>query len=400
MDIWQEMQQALDELAAADLLRQPAVLDCAAGARVTIGGCQFVCLCSNDYLSLANDPEVKAAAVGAIEKWGVGSGASRLLSGTMQPHAELERKLAEFKGTEAAIVTSTGWMANHAAVHALVGPGDVILIDKLSHASILDAARSSGAQMRTYAHRETKRLTKLLETRRKAHRRCLIVTDSLFSMDGDLAPLGELTEIKERFDAMLLIDEAHATGVLGRCGRGAAELLGVEEEIDATVGTLSKAIGALGGFVVGPAVLIETIRNRSRAFVYTTAPPPAICAAGTKALEIIQSQPQRRQRVLKLAGELRQQLQTAGFDTRDSQSQIVPAVIGSPGQALEASRRLLESGFFVPAIRPPTVPRGTSRLRLSVCAKHDPADLQRLVQTLGQIHRDMETPHKAAQGTV
>jgi 7-keto-8-aminopelargonate synthetase-like enzyme len=210
----------------------------------------------------------------------------------------------------------------------------------------------------------------------------VIATDSLFSMDGDLAPLGELAELKHRYDALLMIDEAHATGVLGKNGRGAAELLAVEEHVDVTVGTLSKALGALGGFVAGPAELIDTITNTARAYIYTTALPPALCAAASEALRIVQTQPQRRQRLLELAAGLRERLKAAGFDTGDSTSQIIPITIGPAAEAVRISRRLLEAGFLVPAIRPPTVPRNSSRLRVSLCAAHEMGDLERFVAGL------------------
>jgi len=381
------MRAALADLESADLLRRPAVIESACGARVTVGGREVVCLCGNDYLGLAGDPAVREAAIQAVRKWGVGAGASRLVSGTTSLHAELEGRLGLFKGTEAAIVTPTGWMANLVAIHALAGKGDLILCDKLDHASILDAALSSGAAVRTFAHRDVDRLEALLGRLRSRHRRCLIVTDSLFSMDGDLAPLGKLVETKERFDAQLLIDEAHATGVLGAGGRGAAELLGVEARIDATVGTLSKAVGALGGFVAGPGVLIETIRNTGRAFIFTTALPPALCAAALKALEIIETQPQRRRRVLELAEGLRADLHAGGLSTLDSTAQIIPVVIARAGEALRFSRQLLEAGFLVPAIRPPTVPRGASRLRVSLCAAHQASDLERFVAALAEAAR-------------
>jgi len=382
MSVWQDMQKLLDELAAADLLRTPRALESPCGPHVLIGGRRVVCLCSNDYLALANDPAVKAAAVAAIERWGIGAGASRLVSGTMGPHVELERKLAEFKKTEAALVTPTGWMANHVAIHALTRRGDLIVCDKLDHASIIDAARSSGATLRTYPHRDVERLRKLLAKHRRDGRRCLIVTDSLFSMDGDIAPLRELVRLKGSFDAQLLIDEAHATGVMGAGGRGVAEMLGVEDAVDAVVGTLSKAIGSLGGFVAGPRVLMETIRNTGRAFIYTTAPPPAICAAAVAALDIIERQPQRRRKLLEMAADLRRGLRAAGLATGDSESQIIPVIVGEAADALRLSARLLEEGFFVPAIRPPTVPRGSSRLRISLSSAHDPADLLRLTEAV------------------
>ena len=388
MDIWSDMSEALAELAGVDLLRTERPVQSACGPRVTLGGREVVCLCSNDYLSLAAHPAVRAAAGEAIGRWGVGAGASRLISGTTELHMALERRLAEFKGSEAAVVTSTGWAANRVAVGALAGRGDLVLSDKLNHASILDAARCCGARLRTFAHRDVERLDTLLRRHRSGHRRCLIVTDSLFSMDGDLAPLAELAGLKRRYDAQLLIDEAHATGVLGACGRGAAELLGVEDAVDVTVGTLSKALGALGGFVAGPAPLIETIRNTGRAYIYTTAPPAALCAAAMSALDIVRDEPQRRQRLLALADELRSRLEDAGVGTGDSRSQIVPVLIGPAGRAVSVSKALLEEGFLVPAIRPPTVPRGASRLRVSLCADHDKKDIRRFVETLVTVSGD------------
>jgi 8-amino-7-oxononanoate synthase len=395
------MQAHLDALAAADLIRRPCVVESACGPRVVVGGREVVCLCGNDYLGLANDPAVKAAAMEAVGKFGVGAGASRLVSGTSSLHVELERCLAAFKGSESAVVTPTGYMANHVAIHALAGRGDLILCDKLNHASIIDAALACGARVRTYGHCDAGRLKALLDRHRGEHRRCLIVTDSLFSMDGDLAPLAEIVRLKKLFDAQLLVDEAHATGVLGEQGRGVAELLGVEREIDATVGTLSKALGAMGGFVAGPGVLIETIRNAGRAFIYTTALPPAICAAAIKALEIVEKEPQRRRKLLVMSRNVRERLgelksfgaarQTASSDPSPAAedrtileiaTQIIPVIIGDAGKSLEVSGRLLEAGFLVPAIRPPTVPKGTSRLRVSLSASHEQADLNRFVETL------------------
>jgi 8-amino-7-oxononanoate synthase len=382
MDVWKEMEETLVAAAAANLLRRPVVLDGPVGAKVTVDGREVVCLCSNDYLSLANDPAVKGAAGAAIAKWGVGAGASRLVSGTSRLHKALESDLAEFKCVESTLITSTGWMANHSAIAALAGEGDLILCDKFNHASIIDASLACGARLRTYGHGDMARLEQLLSRHRGEHRHCLIVTDSLFSMDGDLAPLREIVALKLRYDGLLLVDEAHATGVLGDGGRGAAELLGVEGRIDATVGTLSKAIGGLGGFVAGPEVLTQTIINSGRAFIYTTALPPALCAAAMESLRIIRSEPQRRTRLLEQAAWLREQLTTTGMDCGKSASQIIPIIVGQAGRTVEMSRRLLEAGFLVPAIRPPTVPKGASRLRVSLCANHERADLERFVSVL------------------
>lgn len=382
MTDWDDMHRRLDALEREDLLRRQRPVDSACGPRMTVAGRQVVCLCSNDYLSLAGDASIRAAAVEAVARWGVGAGASRLVSGTSQLHVELERRLAEFKGCQAAVVTSSGWVANHVAVGAMASKGDLVLCDKLSHASILDAARSCGAQLRTYAHCDTDRLVRLLERHRGAYRRCLIATDSLFSMDGDFAPLADLVEIKDRFEARLLIDEAHATGVIGPGGRGLAELAGVEDRIDATVGTLSKALGSLGGFVAGPGVLADVIRSTARAYIYTTALPPMVCAVAIRALEIIHDEPERRRGVLALADQLRAALAQAGLATGRSTSQILPIILGSAPRALAVSARLFDAGFLVPAIRPPTVPRGTSRLRVSLSAGHQSDDVQRFVAAL------------------
>lgn len=379
----------MDAMSDQDLLRRPVELDSGCGPYVTAGGRELVCLCSNDYLGLAGDEAVKAAAINAVNLMGLGAGASRLISGTTGLHTQLERRLAEFKLTPDALVTPTGWMANHSAIHAMVGAGDLILCDKLNHASIVDASLSSGARLRTYAHSSIAHLEAMLDKHRTKFRRCLIVTDSLFSMDGDVAPLGQIVELKNRFDAQLLIDEAHATGVFGRCGRGIGELFGVEHEVDVVVGTLSKAIGGLGGFVAGPGVLIEKIRNTGRSYMYTTALPPALCAGAIQALDIIRDQPDRRARVLENARWLREELRvpcgsaSAGeFAGSGTISQIIPIIIGGAAEAITLSRLLMDKGFLVPAIRPPTVPKGSSRLRVSLSASHDRVDIERFACTL------------------
>ncbi len=406
MTEWNDMERRIGELEASNLLRRQRVMASPCGPRVTLDGRDLLCLCSNDYLALAGDPSIRAAALAAIDQWGVGAGASRLVSGTTRVHVELERRLAEFKHCPAAVVTSSGWTANHVAVTAMAGKGDLILCDKLNHASIIDAARASGAHLRTFAHRDTDRLERLLDRHRTSYAGCLIVTDSLFSMDGDVAPLARLVEIKDRFEARLLIDEAHATGVFGRTGSGLAELAGVEDRIDATVGTLSKALGCVGGFIAGPRVLADVIRNTARAYIYTTAPPPSMCAAAIAAIDIVRDEPQRRHHVLALADELRAGLSEIGemgdaplfcghapgmdehLDEQNrgaspiSGSQIIPVILGEASRALAVSQTLLDAGFLVPAIRPPTVPPGTSRLRVTLSAGHDAADVRHFLATL------------------
>ena len=390
------MTAELTSLAERGLLRAPMALDSAVGATVRVAGRDLTCLCSNDYLGLANDPAVRAAAAGALEKWGVGAGASRLVSGTMGPHLQLERELAAFKKTEAAMVTSTGWIANRAAICALAGAGDLILCDKLNHASILDAAQGSRAKLRTYPHRDTARLKILLDRERSQHRRCLLVTDSLFSMDGDLAPLRQLVDLKTHYDATLLIDEAHATGVLGPGGRGLAEHLHLEDEIDVTVGTLSKALGAMGGFIAGPAPLIDLLRTSARAYIYTTAPPPAICAAASESLRIVRDEPARRETLLAMATELRAALHERGLDTMDSASPIIPVLVGAPSRAVRIAQQLFEAGFLLPAIRPPTVAPGTSRLRISLSAAHSGDMISQLPDLLAEL---LASPASAKDNT-
>lgn len=382
MDIWTHMRAELAALEHNQLRRHSLVVDSPADAYITVAGSRMVCLCSNNYLGLANHPEVIAASQEALARWGMGTGASRLVSGTTALHVELQHALAQFKGVPSALVTSTGWQANFCAIMALAGEGDLILSDKLNHASIIDAAMASRATFRTYLHRDIDRLEDLLKRLRPSHRRCIIVTDGLFSMDGDLAPLAELVEIKNRYDAVLVVDEAHATGVLGENGRGAAEATGTEQGVDVTIGTLSKALGSLGGFVAGPAVLTEMIQNIGRPFIYTTALPAACCAAALAALKLVQHEPARREILLGNAERLRNALKAAGLQTGPSTTQIVPIMLDMPSHALELSRRCQEAGFFVPAIRPPTVPPGSSRLRVSVMATHDWKDLQRFVDVV------------------
>ena len=376
------MRHDLDVLASRDLFRSPVTVQSACGAVITIGGRDVSCFCSNDYLSLANHPSVRQTASEAIDQWGFGAGASRLICGTTEYHVRLERKLASFKQTPDAVVTSTGWMANRVAVCALASKGDLILCDKLNHASIFDAAESSGAMVRSYLHCDTNRLETLLVRHRQTARRCLIVTDSVFSMDGDIAPLGDLVGLKKKYDAQLLIDEAHATGLLGASGRGAAELLGVEDDIDATVGTLSKAIGSIGGFVAGPKALIDTIRNTGRAYIYTTAPPACASAAALAALELIDSSPSIRDDLLTAAGGLRNRLRDIGLDVPQGSTPIIPVLIGDAGRAADIAAQLLENDILLPAIRPPTVPPGGSRLRISLCASHSPEQIDTLVDHL------------------
>jgi 8-amino-7-oxononanoate synthase len=345
------------------------------GPRLRLDGRSYLCFCSNNYLGLAAHPVVMQAARDAIERYGWGSGASRLISGTMRLHGELEERLAEFKRAEAAIVFPTGYMTNLGVISSLTKQGDLVVVDKLDHASIIDGCRLSGAKIRVYPHRDVGRLEKIMAGAGR-YRRRLVVTDSVFSMDGDLAPLREIIEVARRFDSWVMVDEAHATGVLGENGRGGAELLGVEDGVDISMGTLSKALGGAGGFVAGSAELIDYLRNRARSFIYTTALPIAACAAAVAAVGMVEKTPRLREELLRRAETLRTGLRALGFDTMGSGFHIVPVLAGDSGAALELSERLFDRGVIAPAIRPPTVPRGKSRLRLSVMATHSDEDIE------------------------
>ncbi len=338
-------------------------------ARLVIDGRELVHFGSNDYLGLAADRRLADAVIEVTRREGWGSGASPLLSGFARDHQRLQQRLAEFEGTEAALLFSSGFAANAGTIAALVGPGDVVFTDRTNHASLLDGCRLSRADVRVYPHCDSQRLDRLLAKSGK-YRRRLITTDGVFSMDGDLAPLPELVELAERHDAMLMVDEAHATGVFGRRGRGVAEHLGVEDRVDIRVGTLSKALGCIGGFVAGSQPLIDWLLSHSRPYVFSTAGPAAAAAAAVVALDIVRDEPQRREGLLARAGQLCDALSEQGWNTANSASQIIPVIVGEPQRATELSAGLRDRGLFVPAIRPPTVPEGEARLRISLTGGH------------------------------
>jgi 8-amino-7-oxononanoate synthase len=338
---------------------------------------------SNDYLGLAADPRLGAAVEEAIRTDGWGSGASPLVTGYAERHRLLERRLAEFEGSEAALLFTSGFVANLGTVAALVGPGDTVFADRHNHASLLDGCRLSRADVRIYPHSDWRRLEGLLSRRGKGRR--LIVTDSLFSMDGDLAPLAELAGLAERYGAMLMIDEAHATGIFGPGGRGVAEHLGLDARIPVRVGTLSKALGSIGGFVVGSRSLIQWLIHRARPYVFSTAAPAAAAAAAVAALDIVGGQPQRRRQLLADAQSLRAALAGQGWDVGLSASQIIPLIVGSAERAMALSAALADRGLLVPAIRPPTVAEGQSRLRISLTYAHTAEMKTELVGALGEL---------------
>lgn len=375
-----QLQAELAELRAVGLYRQLRAVTTAQGARIVVDGRELLNFSSNDYLGLANDPVLKRAATEAVERWGVGAGASRLVCGNLEPYRLLEDKLARFKNKEAAIVFGSGYAANVGTITALVGEGDVVILDKLDHASIIDGARQSGATIRVYPHRNLKKLESILQ-QAGDYRRRLIVTETVFSMDGDLAPLAEIVALKQKYDAWLMIDEAHATGLYARNRRGIAEATGVEEQIDVTLGTLSKALGCAGGFVVGSQVLIDYLRNRSRSLIYSTALPPAVCAAAAAAVDFVMSDAghARREALWRNVSELKNGLSALGVQN-ESRSPIIPIIVGDEQAAMDLSGKLYEQGIFVPAIRYPTVPRGKARLRVTVSAAHSAADIQQFLR--------------------
>jgi len=383
---------ALESRREQHLLRSLKRVDSAPGPEVVIEGKRFVQFCTNNYLGLATDPELIEAAREATAKFGTGAGASRLVAGSLALHHELEGALAHLKGAEAALLFPSGFMANLAALTTFAGEHDVIVSDKLNHASLLDAAGFSGAMHRTFPHRQYGRAADLLardgpKGAPTAEREGLrfAVTDTVFSMDGDVADLPALCTVAEKEGALVVLDEAHATGVLGERGAGLAELQAVEGRIALTVGTLSKALGSVGGFIAGPRVAIDTLINSARPFIYTTALPPACSAAALAALRIVERDAGRRQRVLALARHVRAELTAMGFNCGVStlpQTPILPVIVGDAATALAAAEFLRSRGIFVPAIRPPTVPPNTARLRISLMATHSDSQVDQLLSAM------------------
>jgi 8-amino-7-oxononanoate synthase len=354
------------------------------GAIVQLDDLELINFSTNDYLGLAADPRLTEAVRSVLDDQGWGAGASPLISGHSDLHRRLEEELAEFEQAEAALVFPSGFAANAGTIAALVGPGDVVFTDRRNHASLLDGCRLSRADMKVYPHNDWQRLDRLL-SQDSGHGRRLIVTDSLFSMDGDVAPLAHLADVAERHKAMLMIDEAHATGVFGASGRGVAEAQNVESRVQVRVGTLSKAFGSHGGYVVGERRLIDWLVNRARPYVFSTAAPAAVAAASLAALEIVVHEPERRTKLLERAADLRRRLANQGWNVGESVSQIIPVVVGDADAAVQLSARLRKIGMFVPAIRPPTVPKGEACLRISLSYSHTSEMIDRLVDALDDV---------------
>jgi 8-amino-7-oxononanoate synthase len=375
------LRQEIAAITTDGLYREMRTATSAPAREIVLGGKAYLNFSSNNYLGLAAHPAVKRAAQAAIESYGAGGTSSRLIAGTLEPHRELEEKLARYKNTEAALVFPSGYQANVGVIGALLSGGDCLIMDRLSHASLWDAARLSRARIFVYPHRDIVALEKVLR-RAKGYRRKLVVTDSVFSMDGDLAPLPDIVVLARTHGAWTMIDEAHATGVFGENGRGLAEHYGLENNIDIIMGTLSKALGSQGGFVCGARETIQYMVNRSRAFIYTTALAPACAAGALAAIGVAEAEPARRQKVLSLAGGLRGRLRAVGFNTLSSESQIVPLLVGPTTETVSLSAKLWRDGIYAPPIRPPTVPDGECRLRFSLTADHTADDIARLVESI------------------
>ena len=380
-----EIEQRLAELRELGLYRRLRMISGPQGPRVVLDGKPVLLLCSNNYLGLADHPRVRQAAAGAAMRWGVGAGASRLVSGSMTVHRRLEEALADFKGTESALLFGSGYLANMGVIAALA-PNGHVFSDQFNHASIVDGCRLAGAQTTVYRHADTEHLEWGL--RQAAGAPALIVTDSVFSMDGDVAPLEEICELADRYDARVMVDEAHATGAIGPGGRGVVAEAGLQDEVDVIVGTLGKALGSYGAYVCCDETTTSFLLNTARTLIFSTAPPPPAVAGALAALELVREQPRRVERLAANATAMRDELIAQGLGTGPSCTQIVPLVVGDARTALRMCDAALARGVFAQAIRPPTVPDGTSRLRLAVMASHSKQELQTAARALAAAARD------------
>ncbi len=381
----EQLGRDLDEIRDAGLWRELREIESAQSARIKFGGREFINFSSNDYLGLAGHPALGQAAREAIEQFGVGSGASRLICGSLQPHHELESALAKWQGTESALVFSTGFAAAQGVLTSLLGRGDVVILDKKAHASMIDGAKLSGATLRVFRHNDLENLEKLLQWAADRGGRVLVASESVFSMDGDHAPLAGIVELKERYGAWLMLDEAHAVGLYGPLGQGLAAAGGLGERIEIRMGTLGKAVGAAGGFICGSRQLFDLLVNKARSFIFSTAPSPAVSAAARAGVELIQGAEGQslRGQLWQRVDELRHGVASLGWKTPAEPSAILPLIVGEEAKAVATMDHLREAGFFIPAIRYPTVPRNEARLRVTLTANHTAENIEQLVNALG-----------------
>lgn len=382
------IRRELNELREHNLFRQLRTMDGPQAAWTVIDGKSMLLLASNSYLGLNNHPAIISAMQGAVEKYGTGSGGSRLTTGNYIVHEQLEAELASFKGTEAAIVFNTGYIANLGAISALTGPEDVVFSDEFNHASIIDGCRLAKARVAVYRHNDMGDLERLLQENSQARRK-LIITDGVFSMDGDIAPLNYIVELAEHYGAMVMVDDAHATGVLGVGGAGTTQHFGLKGRVHIQMGTLSKALASTGGYVAGSQELIDYLRNKARSFIFSTALPPSDAAAARAALQVVKAEPERRQKLWDNVHYLHRGLSSLGFQLVPAESPILPVIIGDAGLTITVARKLAERGVFAPGIRPPTVPLGSSRIRVTVMATHTSEDLNKAIAVFGEVGREL-----------
>ncbi|WP_218124638.1 MULTISPECIES: 8-amino-7-oxononanoate synthase [unclassified Candidatus Frackibacter] len=389
MEEWhKELSREIDLIKQKGLYRQLKRLESSQAPRTVINGKEVIMLASNNYLGLTIEPEIKQKTIETVKEYGTGSGGSRLTTGNYDLHQSLESELANFKDTEAAIIFNTGYMANLGVLTTVVGQKDLIISDELNHASIIDGCRLSKAEVVIYKHKDLKDLELKLQ-KGKNYRRILIVTDGVFSMDGDLTPLPGIVDLASKYQALVMVDDAHGTGVLGESGAGIVEHFNLKNEVDIQVGTLSKALAAEGGFIAGNKLLVDLLRNKARSFIYSTALAPSAIEAGLSSLQYLYNNPQILRRLWRNINLLKSGLKDLGYQLLPSNSPIIPIMIGDEEETIELSHRLLEEGILAPGIRPPTVPKRTSRIRTTVMANHQIKDIEEALEVFAKLGREL-----------
>ncbi len=383
-----ELSREIDLIKQKGLYRQLKRLESSQAPRTVINGKEVIMLASNNYLGLTIEPEIKQKTIETVKEYGTGSGGSRLTTGNYDLHQSLESELANFKDTEAAIIFNTGYMANLGVLTTVVGQKDLIISDELNHASIIDGCRLSKAEVVIYKHKDLKDLELKLQ-KGKNYRRILIVTDGVFSMDGDLTPLPGIVDLASKYQALVMVDDAHGTGVLGESGAGIVDHFNLKNEVDIQVGTLSKALAAEGGFIAGNKLLVDLLRNKARSFIYSTALAPSAIEAGLSSLQYLYNNPQILRRLWRNINLLKSGLKDLGYQLLPSNSPIIPIMIGDEEETIELSHRLLEEGILAPGIRPPTVPKRTSRIRTTVMANHQIKDIEEALEVFAKLGREL-----------
>lgn len=382
------LDNTLADISSKGLRRKICTITGSQGREIIIDGRKVLNFCSNNYLGLADDDRIRAAAVESIKLEGLGAGASRLVCGNLESHTCLEEKMAQFKSSERCLLFSTGYMANVGIISSLFGRGDMILSDKLNHASIIDGILLSGAEYKRYNHVNMESLEAMLKVAPMSAKK-LIITDSVFSMDGDIAPLPEIVALANKYNCTTMVDEAHGLGVLGKTGKGSVEHFALEGQVDIQMGTFSKAVGSFGAYCCGSEKLIDFLLNKARSFIYTTGLPPSVAAASLRGIEIIESEPDRRQALWRNTNFFQKALQDLGFDTLNTQTPIIPILVKDAQLSVNFSEKLFAAGIFVSAIRPPTVPANSARLRVTLMATHTQDDLQYFLSHVERIGKEL-----------